>query len=1118
MAEEAQASQAALLKLIDQAAAESWKELDLSGMGLTALPVEIGRLTELETLILGKWDEEEFKDVSNPITALPTEISQLQELITLDLRSTDVSELPESVGQLSSLQTLDLSHTGLSELPESVGQLISLQTLDLRSTGLSELPESMGQLSSLQTLDLSYTDVSELPESVCQLISLQNLDFRGSKGLRELPESVGQLINLQSLGLSFTSLKELPESVWQLTNLQSLYLSGTSLRELPESVWQLTNLQSLNLSQTSLRALPESVWQLTNLQSLYLNDTELRELSESVSQLTNLQGLYLSGTSLRELPESVSQLTNLQSLYLSGTSLRELPESVWQLTNLQSLYLNRTSLRELPESVFRLTNLQSLSLSQSALRELPEGVGQLTNLQSLRLDYTMLKELPESVGQLSSLQTLDLRRTYLSELPESVGQLSSLQTLNLSSCHFSQLPSWLRTWETPPSIDLRGNPLPIPESLLGPKESWQNPGDLQAVLNFYFQSQDPEAQPLYEAKLLIVGEGEAGKTTLAKKLQDPDYELKLPGSDHPEKSTEGIDIIEWEFGQQGATPFRVNVWDFGGQEIYHATHQFFLTNRSLYALVVDNRRENPNFYYWLNVVRLLSENSPVFIVKNEKRDRQCEIDEGQLRKEFSNLINETVRVNFLDNRGLDGLKATIQKHITTLPELQTHWPFKWLKVRYALENYATNYIRLPEYLELCKRNGIADKTEALQVSSLLHELGICLHFQRQLGLRDYLILSPTWVTNAIYKVTDDPKVQGDMGRFCRDDLDKIWSDGEYSDLRDELLSLMQMKNFGICYPLKERPDSYLVPSLLSPERPDYAWDDRQNLILRYDYEFMPKGIITRLIVELHKYIEPSDRLPGLVWKAGVILRDGDARGEIIESYGKSEISIRVVGTRRKRLLDVIRWELRQIHESYPSLDYQELIPCNCERCEGSQSPNSYSLSDLEDRLDNRVYEVECRKNGYKKIRVQRLISDITDEVLGEDFSGRAPNAVGRSRFNQDNRGPGHSFQSDISGGNVYQANEITINNYPEPQNNDELAKAIQNLLEQLSESHETKTSAQKGELVDIALVEIETKKPALKRMLSALDSGAMAAISQALNHPAAAFFIAAIEDWNQPQA
>ncbi|MBD0269639.1 MAG: hypothetical protein ICV77_15265, partial [Cyanobacteria bacterium Co-bin8] len=43
-----------LLELIDQAAAEEWTELDLSGQGLTELPPEIGKLTQLETLTLGR--------------------------------------------------------------------------------------------------------------------------------------------------------------------------------------------------------------------------------------------------------------------------------------------------------------------------------------------------------------------------------------------------------------------------------------------------------------------------------------------------------------------------------------------------------------------------------------------------------------------------------------------------------------------------------------------------------------------------------------------------------------------------------------------------------------------------------------------------------------------------------------------------------------------------------------------------------------------------------------------------------------------------------------------------------------------------------------------------------
>jgi GTPase SAR1 family protein len=102
---------------------------------------------------------------------------------------------------------------------------------------------------------------------------------------------------------------------------------------------------------------------------------------------------------------------------------------------------------------------------------------------------------------------------------------------------------------------------------------------------------DEGTDRLYEAKLVILGEPGAGKTSLAKKLVDAHYALSPT-----EKSTEGIEIVCWKFPFREGKDFVVNIWDFGGQEIYHATHQFFLTGRSLYILVADARREDTDFF------------------------------------------------------------------------------------------------------------------------------------------------------------------------------------------------------------------------------------------------------------------------------------------------------------------------------------------------------------------------------------------------------------------------------------------------------------------------------------------------------------------------------------------
>ena len=79
-----------LLALIDQAADEGWTELDLSGKGLTELPPQIGKLTQLEKLILGKLDEEKSEWIGNQLTDLPDEITQLTNLTSLDLSSNQI--------------------------------------------------------------------------------------------------------------------------------------------------------------------------------------------------------------------------------------------------------------------------------------------------------------------------------------------------------------------------------------------------------------------------------------------------------------------------------------------------------------------------------------------------------------------------------------------------------------------------------------------------------------------------------------------------------------------------------------------------------------------------------------------------------------------------------------------------------------------------------------------------------------------------------------------------------------------------------------------------------------------------------------------------------------------
>ncbi len=169
--------------------------------------------------------------------------------------------------------------------------------------------------------------------------------------------------------------------------------------------------------------------------------------------------------------------------------------------------------------------------------------------------------------------------------------------------------------------------------------------------------------------------------------------------------------------------------------------------------------------------------------------------------------------------------------------------------------------------------------DKLQLSGYLHDIGVCLHFQDDPLLKKTVILKPKWGTDAVYQVLDNKRVIGHLGRFNRANLAQIWHAPEYADMQDELLQLMI--NFKLCYQIPGNRDTFIAPQLLTENQPDYAWDESANLIMRYTYEFMPKGIITQFIVAMNALIAEQ----AFVWKSGVILKKDQTRAEVIEHYG-----------------------------------------------------------------------------------------------------------------------------------------------------------------------------------------------------------------------------------------
>ena len=546
----------------------------------------------------------------------------------------------------------------------------------------------------------------------------------------------------------------------------------------------------------------------------------------------------------------------------------------------------------------------------------------------------------------------------------------------------------------------------MPKELVVPPPEIAAQG-LDAIKRYWSQERDAGVDYLAEAKLLIVGEPGAGKTSLAKKILDPDYEL-----DAAEDSTEGIDVMAWQFpasirvrDQAGERllqrDFRVNIWDFGGQEIYHSTHQFFLTKRSVYVLVTDERKEDTDFEYWLEIVNLLSDGSPLVIVQNRKQGRHHGVDFGAMRQRYRNLCG-TLVLDLADNSGLDAAVDKIRGELEQLPHIGTALPKTWRAVRLALEADSRNYISAADFFGICQANGFTDRDDMRQLGGYLHDLGICLFFQDDALLSKTVILKPEWGTAAVYRVLDDPEIAHALGVFTQADLRRIWSDATYESMRDELLQLMV--KFQLCFQVPGS-DSYIAPQLLTPSQPVYYWDESDNLVLRYEYDVMPKGIVQRLIVALHYQIAPGDSL----WRSGAIFEYEDSAAEVIEVYRRRLLTIRIRGGDPRVLLGLIDHELGIIHRSYPGIRFKRFMPCDCEACSASSEPTMFEVGELKD-FARTGDQIQCRRSRRLRdpVELLRMLSpdalERRPEMLTKERPGAAPpeepSPAGNLRFLQ----------------------------------------------------------------------------------------------------------------------
>jgi internalin A len=639
----------------------------------------------------------------------------------------------------------------------------------------------------------------------------------------------------------------------------------------------------------------------------FLGGLGMKKVPEEIGDLTHLRRLRLEGNNLTTLPDSIGQLTQLEELDLGDNDFVILPDSISFLTKLRYLRLSRNRLIKLPEGIGELIQLKGLGLHDNQLTTLPESIGKLAELEDMRLSGNRLTTLPDSVAGLKSLHTLDLSRNCFKELPDAIGELQQLTLFYLDDNQLILLPKALRKLKYLGFLYLHGNPaLNLPAEVLGPAWTEVSPPQRTAtrasdILSYYFQACQG-ARPLNEVKLIFLGRGGAGKSSLCDRLLWDIF-------DKDKTETSGVAIQPWLL-KCGDEPMHVHVWDFAGQEITHATHQFFLTERSIYVLVLNSRSDTQedDAEYWLRLIQAFGRGSPVIVALNQWDRKPCEVDQAALRERFRN-IRAFVECDCETRRGIDQLEEQLRNVLRDSRDVHEPFPERWWGVKERLSSPVENYFPFETYRMLCHEHGVVETDEQARLARILHALGIILHYGDDPRLRDATVLNPRWVTSGVYTLLRLKDKPGSNGTLTIDEAAAALP-AEPLHMVNYLLNLM--RRFDLCYPLDEEETRWLLPQVLSAFQPELGseWNTAEAIRMRYIYDVVPEGLLPRFIVRTNPLSESSPR-----WRHGVVLLLDGASALVRVEPRDRRVSVVAIGepAARLRLVKLVRGHFAQMH-------------------------------------------------------------------------------------------------------------------------------------------------------------------------------------------------------------
>ncbi|MDG5497295.1 COR domain-containing protein [Niveispirillum sp. BGYR6] len=400
-------------------------------------------------------------------------------------------------------------------------------------------------------------------------------------------------------------------------------------------------------------------------------------------------------------------------------------------------------------------------------------------------------------------------------------------------------------------------------------------------------------------KLLILGNGGAGKTQIAGSLCRADFILN-PAWD----STHGIQVEMADLPDG----LKLSVWDFGGQDIYHGAHALFLNSPSLMLLVwaADTEarsgvREGAEWFrdyplpYWVALARQQGHAaSAITLVQNK-----CDQPAAEVRPfpvpatALADLAfpAASLHISVLKRRGLAGLRERLGEAAQWLRDparmgvpligagrdrLRQRLEGMQAENKQVAAEQRRHLLSMAEFHDLCAQAGGISAPE--HVLTWLDAEGVVLY--RRGLFNNQVVLDQGGALEAIYAIFDRDSqaltaIRRQDGRFDRDLLGRLVWQGFGEGEQELFLSMMQ--SCGICFVHRrweaagERYEEFIAPDLL-PDRNAMAarleahWDgEAATAEWRMDYPLLHGGLIRTILCVIGEVAGPD----AVYWQGGV---------------------------------------------------------------------------------------------------------------------------------------------------------------------------------------------------------------------------------------------------------